>query len=305
MDSNKFKESDINYFIQVKVTNQQLVAPNLSSLCPIDGVRPADFTRVFGDSFISGLPGRRRRTEGVTGPQDCVGRWRGAGRHEEGRRRTRASRARRRYQSRGLGGGDVKNGEVKEWTLDPLKAVALEIPEHVMAARCARSTWAAPWTSIHNAPVSVDAAQTTRTRACTRLRCSTRKCTTKSCGATCSKVHFSSNDARRALTPPLQLRGRSSRASPRSGASPTSPTRTTRPAGHSQQDDPAAQPGRGDRAGFLGRVGHGSPRGRGYRPTLPAERVRVVQGRYLWPRQGASSVMGVWALDIRPAVQPQ
>ncbi|KIP09891.1 hypothetical protein PHLGIDRAFT_116043 [Phlebiopsis gigantea 11061_1 CR5-6] len=56
LPGHRLEESYINYFIQARVTNQQLVAPNLSSLCPIDGVRPADFTRVFGDSFISGLP---------------------------------------------------------------------------------------------------------------------------------------------------------------------------------------------------------------------------------------------------------
>ena len=55
IDSNKFKESDINYYIQVKVTNQQLVAPDLTEFCPISGVNPADFTREYGDSFVSGF----------------------------------------------------------------------------------------------------------------------------------------------------------------------------------------------------------------------------------------------------------
>ena len=31
------------------------------------------------------------------------------------------------------GGGDIKDGDVKDWTLETLKAVALEFPEHVMA----------------------------------------------------------------------------------------------------------------------------------------------------------------------------
>ncbi|KAF7341753.1 Major facilitator superfamily MFS-1 [Mycena sanguinolenta] len=32
LDSNKFKKSDINYFIQVRVTNQHLTAPDLTDL---------------------------------------------------------------------------------------------------------------------------------------------------------------------------------------------------------------------------------------------------------------------------------
>ena len=32
-----------------------------------------------------------------------------------------------------VGGGAIKTGDVKDWTLATLKAVALEFPEHVMA----------------------------------------------------------------------------------------------------------------------------------------------------------------------------
>ena len=31
------------------------------------------------------------------------------------------------------GGGDIKDGTVADWTLESLKAVAMEFPEHVMA----------------------------------------------------------------------------------------------------------------------------------------------------------------------------
>ena len=50
LDSNKFKESDLNYFIQVRVTNQQLVADDVTQFTPIRNVQPADFTNVYGDS---------------------------------------------------------------------------------------------------------------------------------------------------------------------------------------------------------------------------------------------------------------
>ncbi|KAK4694378.1 hypothetical protein P7C71_g3198, partial [Lecanoromycetidae sp. Uapishka_2] len=55
IDSNKFKESDINYMIQVKVTNQKLIADDVTQFVPIRNVQPGDFTAVYGDSYISGF----------------------------------------------------------------------------------------------------------------------------------------------------------------------------------------------------------------------------------------------------------
>jgi hypothetical protein len=54
LDSNKFKESDINYFIQVHVTNQHLTAPDLTEFTSIPNVPSSEFNRVYGDFFISG-----------------------------------------------------------------------------------------------------------------------------------------------------------------------------------------------------------------------------------------------------------
>ncbi|KAK7454066.1 hypothetical protein VKT23_011579 [Stygiomarasmius scandens] len=55
-DLHKFTESDINYWIQVKVTTQQLVCPDLTQFSPIkDTPSKLEFTRVYGDSFISGF----------------------------------------------------------------------------------------------------------------------------------------------------------------------------------------------------------------------------------------------------------
>ncbi|KIP02241.1 hypothetical protein PHLGIDRAFT_79414 [Phlebiopsis gigantea 11061_1 CR5-6] len=167
MDSNKFKESDINYFIQVKVTNQQLVAPNLSEFCSIDGVRPVDFTRVYGDSFISGfieggefnalvsiklkdrstakdISGQLKvqldlKTASVDG--EAQGGVKKENKSIEGETTIAVS---------WTGGGDIKNGDVKDWTLDTLKAVALEFPEHVMACPMRTNAILTKYTGLNN-----------------------------------------------------------------------------------------------------------------------------------------------------------
>lgn len=59
VDSSKFKESTINFFCQVKVVNQVIMAQDLLKLNDIPKVinskNPGDFTRIYGDSFISGF----------------------------------------------------------------------------------------------------------------------------------------------------------------------------------------------------------------------------------------------------------
>ncbi|KAJ5360780.1 hypothetical protein N7517_009971 [Penicillium concentricum] len=58
IDSSKVKESDINYFVQVKVVNQQLIPEDLSRFNAIANVSATDrsrFTEIYGDSFVSGF----------------------------------------------------------------------------------------------------------------------------------------------------------------------------------------------------------------------------------------------------------
>ncbi|KAB8221107.1 hypothetical protein BDV33DRAFT_190698 [Aspergillus novoparasiticus] len=58
LDSSKVKESDINYFVQVKVVNQQLIADDATKFNVIPNVSVTDqqrFTEVYGDSYISGF----------------------------------------------------------------------------------------------------------------------------------------------------------------------------------------------------------------------------------------------------------
>lgn len=58
MDSSKVKDSDINFFVQVKVVNQQLVADDVTKFNAIANVPATDqkrFTDIYGDTFISGF----------------------------------------------------------------------------------------------------------------------------------------------------------------------------------------------------------------------------------------------------------
>ncbi|VUC37255.1 unnamed protein product [Clonostachys rosea] len=54
VDSDKFKSSDINFHLQVRVTNQIHDAKNYNVFNKIEGLDGSRFSEVYGDSFISG-----------------------------------------------------------------------------------------------------------------------------------------------------------------------------------------------------------------------------------------------------------
>jgi hypothetical protein len=55
IDEDKIKESDINFIIQVKVTNQTTEIHGEPEFNPIDGLTSPQFTDLYGDTFISGF----------------------------------------------------------------------------------------------------------------------------------------------------------------------------------------------------------------------------------------------------------
>jgi hypothetical protein len=58
VDSDKFKESDVNFFCQVKVTNHIIMAKDLLKFNDMASWRSnnaSEFTRIYGDSYISGF----------------------------------------------------------------------------------------------------------------------------------------------------------------------------------------------------------------------------------------------------------
>lgn len=151
LDSNKFKESDINYLIQVKVTNQRLVAPDLTTFCPIKGLKEMEFTRVFGDSFISGFTEGgefnalisiklkdRSKTKEIQGKLDAEfkgaapvsGKVTGEANMKDGSQNVEGETT---ISVSWRGGGDIKDATIQDWSLENLKTVAMEFPEHVMA----------------------------------------------------------------------------------------------------------------------------------------------------------------------------
>ncbi|KAJ7895750.1 hypothetical protein B0H13DRAFT_2234546 [Mycena leptocephala] len=134
IDSNKFKESDLNYFIQVKVTNQQLVANDVTEFSPIANVSDADFTRVYGDSFISGFieGGEFNALVSIKLKDRTKAKEIGGQLKIDLDSKLPAFTARRGCVA-WTGGGDIKDESVNDWTLATLKAVSMEFPERVMA----------------------------------------------------------------------------------------------------------------------------------------------------------------------------
>jgi hypothetical protein len=55
VDTNKFRESDMNFLLQVKVVNQTRVLEESYEFQRLDNVPSSKFTDVFGDCFISGF----------------------------------------------------------------------------------------------------------------------------------------------------------------------------------------------------------------------------------------------------------
>ncbi|KAJ7132377.1 hypothetical protein C8R44DRAFT_773925 [Mycena epipterygia] len=161
VDINKFEESDINYLIQVRVTNQRLNASNLTEFDPIANLPDSEFTRVYGDCFISGfieggefnalisikLKDRSKARE-IKG-------WLGAELNFKG---PRAPIVNSNMEIDGettiavswKGGGDIKGPTVEDWTLQSLKAVAMEFPKNVMACPVRTNAILTKYTSLRS-----------------------------------------------------------------------------------------------------------------------------------------------------------
>ncbi|KAF7349013.1 hypothetical protein MVEN_01422400 [Mycena venus] len=165
IDSNKFKESDLNYFIQVKVTNEQLVTHDVTEFCPIENVSAADFTRIYGDSFISGfieggefnalvsikLKDRSKAKE-ISGQLKIELDLKAVnvkGTAEGGKKDLESSYdGETTISVSWTGGGDIKDETVTDWTLANLKAVAMEFPEKVMSCPMRTNAILTKYTSL-------------------------------------------------------------------------------------------------------------------------------------------------------------
>ncbi|KAJ7292061.1 hypothetical protein C8J57DRAFT_1044173 [Mycena rebaudengoi] len=164
-DTNKFKESDINYLIQVRVTNQRLSAPDLTHFEPLAHVPDSEFTRVYGDSFISGfIEGGefnalisiklkdRSSAKAIKGQLEVDLNFTAI--KVSGDAAVDKSDSSSNIDGETTisvswkGGGDIKDAEVSDWTLASLKAVAMEFPEHVMSCPMRTSAILTKYTAL-------------------------------------------------------------------------------------------------------------------------------------------------------------
>ncbi|CAK5273697.1 unnamed protein product [Mycena citricolor] len=165
IDTNKFKESDINYFIQVRVTNQRLTAPDLTDFDPIQYLPASEFNRVYGDSFISGFTEGgefnalisiklkdRSKAKEIKGDLEVNMNFTAVSVSGKGAlAKTDASKEMQGETTIAVswkGGGDIKDATVMDWTLESLKSVAMEFPEHVMACPMRTNAILTKYTSL-------------------------------------------------------------------------------------------------------------------------------------------------------------
>ncbi|KAJ7258577.1 hypothetical protein C8J57DRAFT_1073542 [Mycena rebaudengoi] len=167
LDSNKFKESDINYIIQVRVTNQHLTAPDLTEFTSIPNVPSSEFNRVYGDSFISGFieggefnalifiklkdSSKTNQIKGSLKVDMNVSVAQVSGEAAIDKQDTSSNiDGETTIAVSWRGGGDIKDATVTDWTLETLKRVAMEFPEHVMACLMRTHAILTKYTSLKN-----------------------------------------------------------------------------------------------------------------------------------------------------------
>ncbi|RYN29788.1 hypothetical protein AA0112_g7086 [Alternaria arborescens] len=150
VDSTEMKKADVNYFIHVRVTNQRLVADNVTEFCPIDHIDPGQFTEIYGDCFISGFieGGEFDAVISVT-TADTIKKWNlnggleleakisgidVAGKVEGGKTDDKTFKnAKTTISVKWSGGGDIRDDKITNWDLESLKKVAMIFPDAVAA----------------------------------------------------------------------------------------------------------------------------------------------------------------------------
>ncbi|EXK79721.1 hypothetical protein FOQG_15703 [Fusarium oxysporum f. sp. raphani 54005] len=148
VDSTDIKNADIKYLVHVKVTNQRLIADNITEFAPIDYIEPGQFTEIYGDCFISGFieggefdalvtvtTEETIKKNSLSGGLELGANISGfdvAGNVDGGvENNSNDKKARTKISVTWSGGGDIRNDNIKEWTLESLKAVAMSFPDAV------------------------------------------------------------------------------------------------------------------------------------------------------------------------------
>ncbi|EXL90985.1 hypothetical protein NOF04DRAFT_18301 [Fusarium oxysporum II5] len=146
VDSTDIKNADIKYLVHVKVTNQRLIADNITEFAPIDHIEPGQFTEIYGDCFISGfIEGGEFDALVTVTTEETIKKNSLSGGLELGanisgfdvsgavdggvENNSNDKKARTKISVTWSGGGDIRNDNIKEWTLESLKAVAMSFPD--------------------------------------------------------------------------------------------------------------------------------------------------------------------------------
>ncbi|KAF7627955.1 hypothetical protein AFLA_003323 [Aspergillus flavus NRRL3357] len=153
LDSSKVKESDINYFVQVKVVNQQLIADDATKFNVIPNIPVTNqkrFTEVYGDSYISGfLEGgefnallsiklnnkeNATKVKGALSVELSKAGFGISGQAEGDFNKSEiAQNSETSITVSWAGGGDIRDAKTKleGWTIDSMAKAAFAFPDHV------------------------------------------------------------------------------------------------------------------------------------------------------------------------------
>ncbi|KAI0151373.1 hypothetical protein BJ166DRAFT_535843 [Pestalotiopsis sp. NC0098] len=149
IDSNKFKESDLAFHLQVKVVNQVLEGDEITEFNPIKDLPSNQFTDVFGDSFISGfitggefnalvcykVKDKSKLRDIKASAEINFDKVPGLTVSAQGQAHLEESDtsavAETNVSVSWSGGGEIKDPSIKEWGVKELKAAAIEFPDKV------------------------------------------------------------------------------------------------------------------------------------------------------------------------------
>ncbi|CAM1503263.1 Fc.00g080390.m01.CDS01 [Cosmosporella sp. VM-42] len=152
VDSTDIKQADIKYLVHVKVTNQRLIADNITEFAPIDNIEPGQFTEIYGDCFISGFieggefdalvtitTEETIKKNSLSGGLELSANFSGldvsgnaAGGKDDN---STLKNAQTKISVTWSGGGDIRDDKITEWTLQNLKEISMSFPDAVAACK--------------------------------------------------------------------------------------------------------------------------------------------------------------------------
>ncbi|KAF5024856.1 hypothetical protein F66182_3095 [Fusarium sp. NRRL 66182] len=165
LNVSKIKNADLTFMVSCKVINQVTMDQTLTRFSPIQGLKPADFPRVYGDSFISGFQEggeftaiisvrAKDRSQANTMKADASVSFtleKPSAKNENGSgadvdlgmnkiKREILTENETTISVTWTGGGQNLKKPEEDWTFDTMRAVALKFPDEV--AKCPMKTHA-------------------------------------------------------------------------------------------------------------------------------------------------------------------